>query len=188
VGKLHKDEIMRHFNELNSRLKAISKDGELFVVGGAAISLVFGGRDTTEDIDAIYKPRSEIRKIIKVMSEEYDLRSDWLNNDAEHFVTESMTFTLLLELSNLKVFHIDAECLLAMKLASARPESYPDMDDCLLLMDKLGISEEKDLLHLVELYTDEDSRDPAYRYFITEAYIQYYQKLAERALRRSSDD
>jgi len=31
------------------------------------------------------------------------LRSDWLNNDAEHYVTESMTFTLFLELSNLKM-------------------------------------------------------------------------------------
>ena len=43
-------------------------------------------------------------------------------------------------------------------------------------MDKLGISEEKELLRLVELYTDEESRDPAYRYFITEALIQHYQK------------
>ena len=181
MEKLHKDDIMRHFKELNSRLKALNRDGEVFVIGGAAISLAFGGRDATEDIDATYKPYSEIRRIIKVMSEEYDLRSDWLNNDAEHFITESMTFTLFLELSNLKVFHIDAECLLAMKLASARPESYPDMDDCLLLMEKLGIYDEKDLLNLVELYTDEDNRDPAYRYFITEAYIQYYHKLAEKA-------
>jgi len=182
VGKLYKDDMMRHFKELNSRLKAINKDGEVFVIGGAAISLAFGGRDATEDIDAVYKPRSEIRRIIKVMAEEYDLRSDWLNNDAEHFVTESMTFSLLFEYSNLKVFHIDAECLLAMKLASARPESYPDMDDCLLLMDKLGISEEKELLHLVELYTDEESRDPAYRYFVTEALIQHYQKQVESGI------
>jgi len=106
VEKLYKDDMMRHFKELNSRLNAINKDGEVFVIGGAAISLAFGGRDATEDIDAIYKPRSEIRRIIKVMSEEYDLRSDWLNNDAEHFVTESMTFTLFLEFSNLRVFHM----------------------------------------------------------------------------------
>ena len=114
------------------------------------------------------------------MSDEHNLRSDWLNNDAEHFVTEKMSFTLLFEYSNLKVFHIDAECMLAMKLASARPDTSPDMDDCLFLMDKLGIFEEKELLRLVELYTDEENRDYAYRYFVTEAYIQYYQKQAEK--------
>jgi len=182
VKKLNKDDMICHFKELNSRLRAINKDGEIFVIGGAAISLAFGGRDATEDIDAVYKPRSEIHRIIKVMSDDYDLRSDWLNNDAEHFVTDSMTFTLFLEFSNLKVFHIDAECLLAMKLASARPESYPDMDDCILLMEKLGILEEKELHNLVELYTDEENRNPAYRYFVTEAHIQYYQRRTENGL------
>ena len=179
MAYLNKDDMLRFLKEINSRLKNMGKTGEIFIIGGAAISLAFGGRDATEDIDAIYKPRSEIRKIIKVMADEHDLRSDWLNNDAEHFVTANMTFTLLFEFSDLKVFHIDAECLLAMKLASARPESYPDMDDCLLLMEKLGVHEEKELLRLVELYTDEENRDPAYRYFVTEAYIQYFRKQAE---------
>ena len=176
---LHRDDMLRFLEEINLRLSDMNRIGEVYIVGGAAISLAFGGRDATEDIDAIYKPRNEIRKIIKIMADEHDLRSDWLNNDAEHFITESMTFTLLLEHSNLKVFHIDAECLLAMKLASARPETSPDMDDCLLLMDKLGITEEKELLRLVDLYTDEESRNPAYRYFVTEAHIQHFQKRIE---------
>ena len=179
MDKLNKEDMLRFFIEINSRLKDINRTGELYIIGGAAISLAFGGRDATEDIDAIYKPRSEIRKIVEIMSEKHSLRSDWLNNDAEHFVTENMTFTLLFDYSNLKIFHIDAECLLAMKLASARPESYPDMDDCLLLMEKLGISEEKELLRLVELYTDEENRDPTYRYFAIEAHIQHYQKQIE---------
>ena len=179
---LHKDDILRFLKEINSRLMDMCKTGEIFIVGGAAISLAFGGRDATEDIDAIYKPRSEIRKIIQIMADEHGLRSDWLNNDAEHFVTESMTFTLLFEYSNLKVSHIDAECLLAMKLASARPDTSPDMDDCLLLMEKLGIHEEKELLRLVELYTDEENRDSAYRFFVTEAYIRFFQKQAENGI------
>ncbi|MDR2571612.1 MAG: hypothetical protein LBD23_15155 [Oscillospiraceae bacterium] len=166
---LHRDDILRFFEEVNSRLKTMDKTGELYIIGGAAISLAFGGRNATEDIDAIYKPRSEIRRIIKEIADEHNLRNDWLNNDAEHFITENMTFTLLFDYSNLKIFHIDAECLLAMKLASARPDTSPDMDDCLLLMERLGIFEEKDLLRVVELYTDEDNRDPAYRFFITEA-------------------
>ena len=176
---LHRDDMLRFLKEINSRLNDLSKSGEIFIIGGAAISLAFGGRDATEDIDAIYKPRSEIRNIVKIMAVEHTLRNDWLNNDAEHFVTENMSFTLLFELSNLKVFHIDAECLLAMKLASARPDTSPDMGDCLLLMKKLGISEETELLRLVELYTDVESRNPAYRYFVTEALIQYYQKKLE---------
>ena len=53
------------------------------------------------------------------------------------------------------------------------------MDDCLLLMDKLGIFEENELLRLVEKYTKEENRDPAYRFFVTEAYIRCYQKQVE---------
>ena len=91
---LHKDDMLRFLKEINSRLNVMNKTGEIFIIGGAAISLAFGGRDATEDIDAIYRPRSEIRKIVNVMSDEHNLRSDWLNNDAEHFVTENMTFTV----------------------------------------------------------------------------------------------
>jgi len=123
MDKLSKEDMLSHFKEINSRLESMNRTGEIFVIGGAAISLAFGGRDATEDIDA--------------------------------------------------------ECLLAMKLASARPDTSPDMDDCLLLMERLGINEEKELHNLVELYTDEKSRDPAYRYFVTEAHIQYYQRRIE---------
>jgi len=66
-----------------------------------------------------------------------------------------------------------------MELASVRPDTSPDMDDCLLLMERLGINEENELHSLVELYTDEESRDPAYRFFVTEAHIQYYQRRIE---------
>ena len=90
---LHKDDMLLFLKEINSRLKDLRKTGEIFIIGGAAISLAFGGRDATEDIDAVYKPRSEIRKIIIIIADEHGLRGDWLNNDAEHFVTESMTFT-----------------------------------------------------------------------------------------------
>jgi len=182
MDKLSKDDMFRYFEEISTRLKKMNKNGEIYIVGGAAISLAFNGRDATEDIDALYKPRSEIRSIINVMSDEHNLRNDWLNNDAEHFITERMTFTLLKEYANLKVFHIDAECLLAMKLVSARPESFPDMDDCLLLMDKLGISDEQELIKLVESYTDEENRNPVYRYFVSEAHIQHYQKQIEENL------
>ena len=69
-----------------------------------------------------------------------------------------------------------------MKLASALPDTSPDMGDCLLLMEKLSISEETELLRLVELYTDEESRNPAYRYFVTEALIQHYQRQFESGI------
>ena len=32
MEKLYKDDMMRHFKELNSRLNAINKDGEVFVI------------------------------------------------------------------------------------------------------------------------------------------------------------
>jgi len=50
MAYLHKDDMLRFLKEINSRLMNMNKTGEIFIIGGAAISLAFGGRDATEDM------------------------------------------------------------------------------------------------------------------------------------------
>ena len=38
---LHKDDMLRFLKEINSRLMSMKKTGEIFIIGGAAISLAF---------------------------------------------------------------------------------------------------------------------------------------------------
>ena len=42
--------MLRFIEEINSRLSDMNRSGEVYIVGGAAISLAFGGRDATEGI------------------------------------------------------------------------------------------------------------------------------------------
>ena len=134
-------DMLKYFEELNSRLRSISRSCDIVVFGGAAMALVYEARDATRDIDAKYRSSIELRRVIKSISEDFEIDNGWLNNDGEHYVTDKMPSSLYLEYTNLKVYVVNADCLLAMKLTSARMDST-DMDDSIFLMDILGINSE----------------------------------------------
>lgn len=50
--------------------------GKMYVVGGAAIALAFDSRRSTESIDAVFEPKTEIDAIAGHMAEERGLRRD----------------------------------------------------------------------------------------------------------------
>ena len=52
--------------------------------------LVYNARNSTHDIDAIFKPSSEFREIIAEIAEENDLDSDWLNDGVKGFLNEKL--------------------------------------------------------------------------------------------------
>ena len=125
--ELTRDEMVRYLEEINNRLAAIGESGEIVMLGGAVVSLVHGERGSTKDIDATYWPKEAIQEIINDMAQEYDLADDWMNNDAEGFLTSTMPYELFLDLPNLKVYNMDNESMLALKCASARAAPSPDM-------------------------------------------------------------
>jgi len=63
MRELSKNEVLTYFEEINRRLKSDSKHGEILVTGGAALTLVFNARASTRDIDAIFRPIEDMRKI-----------------------------------------------------------------------------------------------------------------------------
>jgi len=83
-----------------------------------------------------------------------------------------MQTSLYLEYSNLKIHNVNADCLLAMKLTSARMDST-DMDDSIFLMNMLNIHSDNQLFDLIEKYIDEDNRAVSTKFFTNEAYSQY---------------
>lgn len=76
------------------------------------------------------------------------------------------------EYSNLTVSSLNAECLLAMKLTSARALTK-DMVDSVFLMKKLSIKSKDELFTIIEKYTDENRQTAAARFFALEAYEKY---------------
>ena len=55
-SKLTKTDILRLFELLDTELGAKGVQGELYLVGGAVLCLVFDAREATRDVDAFFKP------------------------------------------------------------------------------------------------------------------------------------
>src|SRR5258708_17738622 len=96
--------------------------GELNVVRGTAMVLAFNARNSTKDVDAIFKPSPEMRAAAAVVAEDLALPSDWLNDAAKGFLSPSGDFKGIeaLDLPNLRVQAPTPEYMLAMKFLAAR--------------------------------------------------------------------
>jgi len=171
--ELTREEMLRYLNEINRKLKADGKHGEIVLAGGAALALVFNARNSTRDIDAIFAPTHYMNAIIaEIADENENLSYDWLNDGVKRFVTDRMNYSDFLTLSNLTIYSIDAEGLLAMKLTAHRVDSK-DMDDSIFLMKVLDISTVSQTLDIVEKYTHKSRQTPETRVFAIEVFERY---------------
>jgi hypothetical protein len=77
---MQRNEIVELLTELGGRLAARGIEGEMYVVGGAAVALAFDARRSTRDIDAVFEPKTEIYTAAAEMAEERGLPEGWLND------------------------------------------------------------------------------------------------------------
>jgi hypothetical protein len=169
---LSKDDILKYFEEINRHLKAVGKQGEIIMCGGASLACIYNARNSTYDIDALFEPAEDIRKIISTIASEHDLNDDWLNDGVKGFLNKKMTSSIYKEYSNLKVYSIDTDCLLALKITSARTNSK-DMDDSIWLMKHLDIKSFEEVIDIVEKYIPEARRTATSYFFAKEAFGRY---------------
>ena len=103
--------------------------------------LVFSARSATKDIDAIYEPKSVINDIAAKIAFEKGLPEAWLNDSVKEFMNEKAyeKKMLLKTYSNLTLYSVMPEYLLAMKLMASRMESETDKKDIIYLMKHLEI-------------------------------------------------
>jgi len=153
VGPLSGADIKRLFGELNAELATADVRGELYLVGGAVMCLVYAARESTRDVDAHFRPAKELRIAAARVAVRNDLPDNWLNDAVKAFLSERGTFVLFLELSHLTVFTADAAYLLAMKCLSARiGEEFHDVDDIRYLLRYLNLANAAEARTLIERY------------------------------------
>ena len=132
-------------DNIDGYLKALGKEyrkragkgmkAELILVGGAAILVNYGFRDTTTDVDALIQAASSMKDAINHVGDTFGLPNGWLNEDFAQTVSFSPK---LVEYSThyrtyanvLEVRTIAAEYLIAMKLRSGR-QYKNDLSDVL---------------------------------------------------------
>src|SRR5688572_25022122 len=144
------EEITQYLHELNDELRLLNIKGEVSLFGGAVMCLAFKARPATKDVDAIFEPVREIRNAANRIAERHDLNIGWLNMAVKMFVVEHER-SVLLDLSNLKVFIPEGRYLFAMKVLAARADTS-DLDDIRFLSDRLGIKTIEQAVEIVQNY------------------------------------
>jgi len=162
------DEITKYLSELNDELRSANIKGEITIYGGAVMCLVYDARPATKDVDAIFKPSSEIRVLIKRIAERNGLPPDWLNDGLKGYLL-SHPRRILFDLSNLKVFVPEPDYMLAMKAMSARADTY-DQTDVRILINVLGLKAPAEVFAILEKYYPQQQIKPATQYFIEELF------------------
>lgn len=153
MSTLSKQEIERLLKLLEEKLKSRSVIGEIYLVGGAVMCLVFNARPATKDIDAYFKPSSIIREIAEEIANEKDLENNWLNDAVKGFLSNKGKFSSYLELPHLKVFVATTEYLLAMKCLALRiGAEFSDENDIRYLLRYLNIEKYQDALNIITQY------------------------------------
>jgi predicted metal-dependent TIM-barrel fold hydrolase len=162
--------IVKLFEALNAELRSKGVKGEIGICGGAVMCLVFRARESTKDIDAIFRPTREIREASKVVAAELGVNEDWLNDAAKGYFLSQPPVREVMDLSNLRVWAPHAEYMLAMKCVSARFDSH-DLDDARFLLDHLRIATVDHACRIVEDYYPRKAI-PAKTQFLLEELLQ----------------
>jgi hypothetical protein len=171
--KLTKEQILAALARLNELLHEKGVIGEICIFGGAAMVLAFDARESTRDVDAIFVPKDDVLDAAQQVSEEFDLRFDWLNDGVKGFVTPKgqVTSDGMPKFENLRIMRPTTEYLLAMKCLASRVEDYShqgDKADVITLLRRIGMTDPVAVCDLVAHYYKECMIHPKVRFFIEE--------------------
>lgn len=164
---LKKEKILELFEKLSNKLESRGEKGEVGIVGGAVMCLVFNARASTRDIDGIFKPTKLIRELVSEIAIDENLPNDWLNDGAKGFLEPNFISNDVLNFPNLRVWAPEAKYMLAMKCLSARWDSN-DKDDVVFLIKFLKLKKSKDIFKIIEHYYPKKVIPPKTQFFIEE--------------------
>jgi len=157
------------FESLDEELARRDVRGEVYVVGGAVMTLVLDARDSTRDVDALFRPAKELREAAARVALEHGVEPNWLNDAVKGFLSDKDAFEPYLDLPHLKVMTAIPEYLLAMKCLSMRigPE-FHDEDDVRFLLRALNVESYEQALEIIARYYPLERFPPKTRFALEE--------------------
>lgn len=165
---MQREQIAAALTALGARLDERGIEGEVYVVGGAAIAMAFDARRATRDIDAVFEPKHEVYAAADEVGSELDLPPGWLNDGVKGFLSgPDAEATTVLEIPGLRVLVASPRILLAMKVLAHRVGE--DDDDVRLLAGELGLTDADSVLAVAEKVYG-DRLDAAARFFVEELF------------------
>jgi len=163
---------------LNEQLQKNGVTGEVCIVGGAAMILAFGSRESTRDIDALVMAPASVRTAVAQVAETNGFSPNWLNDGAKGFASGQPTeMKEILKHSHLRIVAPPAAYILAMKCLAARVGlDEHDKDDTKFLIQHIGLRSPNDVLEIVEQYYPKERIPAKTQYFIQEVCDELFSK------------
>jgi len=151
------DRVSGLLQELGARLAGRGIEGEIYVVGGAAMMLAYDRSRITRDIDAIGVPQEEIAAEVRAMAVDHrDLDPDWLNARVLPLLPRGVDGERLQVLGGpgLTVNVASPRWMLAMKARAARDDR--DLDDIWVLCRILNLRAVDEIWAISDIVWGED--------------------------------
>lgn len=148
--ELDRQRILELFDELSAELKVSRTRAQIYIVGGAAMSLAFSRERTTLDVDArIDTGHSGLWKAVQTIGRRHGLSDTWLNEQAIHFMPgkPDARARTVYQSPWLTVTGASTKHLLAMKLMARRPG---DRNDIATLTEHLKLREPREAIRIYE--------------------------------------
>lgn len=130
----------------------------MYIVGGASIIARYDYRESTVDVDAIWDVGSEMRESINRVAENNGLPNDWCNCNfkrTKSYTSKILTnSTLYKDFDRLRVWLVNPDLLLCMKLVAFRSAKIVDRQDAANMLIRLKSNNVlySDILNLVSYY------------------------------------
>jgi hypothetical protein len=162
---VERQEILVALGALGNRLAERGLQGDLYLVGGAALALAYDARRTTRDVDAVFEPKMAIYEAAADVAEELGLPPGWLNDGVKGFlVAEDSYEGPVIELPGLRIQAASPQMLLALKVIAHRINE--DRDDVRFLAQRLGLETADQVLDLVQGVIGRVQLTPQAQFFV----------------------
>lgn len=160
---MNRDDRLAALAAVGQQLLHRGLQGDLYVVGGAAMALAYDRERTTRDVDGLFAPKQAVYAAAAVVAADRGLEPDWLNDAAKGYLLgPDPGTTEVLDLPGLRVEVASAETVLVMKALAHR---RGDETDVRLLAAQLGLDAER-ALDLVERVAGERWLTPQVQFFV----------------------
>lgn len=171
--KLSKENILKALQALSDYFKEKDSQGEICIFGETVMLLAFDARETTRDVDAVFRPSELFRDAAKKIRETLQLPEHWLNDGVKGFVSSSGDFTSegLPQFSHLRITRPTASYLLAMKCLAARDGGYGtdgDKKDVITLISHLQLKTTEEVFKIIEKYYPQERIAVKTKFFVEE--------------------
>lgn len=165
---MDREEIVALLTALGAALRDRGVEGEMYVVGGAAIALAYDARRSTRDIDAVFEPKLVIYEAAAEVAERFELPPGWLNDAVKGFLAgDDPNAAPVLDVPGLRCLAASPRMLLALKVLAHRVGE--DEGDVTFLAEELGLRTSRDVLAVAEDVFG-DRLEPAARFFVEELF------------------